>query len=300
MTVPLVTNALTVGDANRSFGQIHCIDCKDSKFLFNCRDCRHCLFCANLEGKEYHVFNKPVSPEEYEAALAELELTARRRLEDTLAGYQDFLRDQPMPHAYMNGSTESTGNYLFDCKDANQSFECSSCEDIVLCVGLTKGRQCVDGSGYGVGIESSAQFVNVGAQAKNVVNCVDCWGDVSDLAYSVFCEESSNLFGCVGLRQKEYCIFNKQYSKSEYLKLRAQIQKHLHEREIWGTFFPSLFSSFAYNRSAAQDFMALSDVQAAMVKYMWDEADDMIKPSQLLKDGDRPPDERFSEVPTRP
>lgn len=36
-----------------------------------------------------------------------------------------------------------------------------------------------------------------------------------------------NCFGCVGLKQKQYCIFNKQYTKEEYEKLVPQIITHM-------------------------------------------------------------------------
>ncbi len=40
-------------------------NCSDSSFLLNCRSCRNCFACVNLQQKEYHIFNKPYSPEEY-------------------------------------------------------------------------------------------------------------------------------------------------------------------------------------------------------------------------------------------
>ena len=45
--------------------------------------------------------------------------------------------------------------------------------------------------------------------------------------YSFFTINSSNLFGCVGLRNKQYCILNKQYTKEEYEKLVPKIIEHM-------------------------------------------------------------------------
>jgi hypothetical protein len=40
---------------------------------------------------------------------------------------------------------------------------------------------------------------------------------------------SSNLFGCIGLRGKEYCILNKQYTKEEYEALVPKIIEKMKE-----------------------------------------------------------------------
>ena len=44
--------------------------------------------------------------------------------------------------------------------------------------------------------------------------CYDCL----DTYFSYDCHNCSNIFGCAGLRNKSYCIFNKQYSKDDYLQ----------------------------------------------------------------------------------
>lgn len=41
------------------------------------------------------------------------------------------------------------------------------------------------------------------------------------------CFYSSDIFGCIGLRNKQYCIFNKQYTKEEYEKLVPKIIEHM-------------------------------------------------------------------------
>ena len=42
-------------------------------------------------------------------------------------------------------------------------------------------------------------------------------------------ENCNNLFGCIGLRNKSYCIFNKQYTKDEYETTVANIITHMQE-----------------------------------------------------------------------
>jgi hypothetical protein len=71
------------------------------------------------------------------------------------------------------------------------------------------------------------------------------------------CLESQDCFGCVGLRRKQYCILNMQYSKSDYLHLKEKIIAQMQARGEFGELFPMTFSPFAYNHSYAQQFFPL-------------------------------------------
>ncbi|MDD3687965.1 MAG: hypothetical protein PHE56_14545, partial [Bacteroidales bacterium] len=87
---------------------------------------------------------------------------------------------------------------------------------------------------------------------KNVFGVFMAYGENN--YYCNFCEYCKNCFGCVGLRRKEYCIFNKQYTKEEYEQLFAKIIKKMQETDEWGEFFPISISQVAYNESVAQDY----------------------------------------------
>jgi hypothetical protein len=76
--------------------------------------------------------------------------------------------------------------------------------------------------------------------------------------YCDHCHDSQNLFGCIGLRNKSYCIFNKQYTKEEYENIVARIITHMQEtKERWEFFHPSL-SPFWYNETVAQEYYPLT------------------------------------------
>lgn len=288
---------------------IHCHDCKklrwsefcrgceDSWFLSHCSNCSHCLFCSGLEGKNYHIFNRPVSKEGFEKALGEWSLNARPRVELAQEQFSEFLVDKPIPHIFSDNPESSSGNCLWGCHQAHHCFDCFDSENIYHCHALRDANNCVDGFAFGEGLSDSAQFVQVGDGATRLINCIECWGDVTDLAYCTFCEKSSNLFGCVGLRNREYCIFNKQQSKKRYLRLKSDIIEHLKTRAVWGKFFPASFSGFAYNQSSADEYMPLSRIPAKMMGFRWDDQLEFIRPSELLGGTEQAPDRRFSEIP---
>ena len=66
-----------------------------------------------------------------------------------------------------------------------------------------------------------------------------------------------HLFGCIGLKNKEYCIFNKHYTKLEYEKLVGKIVEHMQTSDERGEFFHPSLSPFPYNDTVAQEHMPL-------------------------------------------
>jgi len=80
------------------------------------------------------------------------------------------------------------------------------------------------------------------------------WSD-NNIYYSMNCfHNNANLFGCIGLRNKSYCIFNKQYTKQEYEVQVAKIITHMIETKERGEFFHPSLSPFGYNETVAQEY----------------------------------------------
>ena len=272
-------------------------NCKDSWFLKNCHDCRDCLFCTNLKGKRFHVFNQPVTEEVFRKTVADWDFGSRAKVELARERFVRFLADKPVPHLFTDDPSTTSGNYLHESTKAFNCYECFDSTNLLDCNNLFEAEHCLEGFGLGEKLENCAQFVSVGGAAKNVINCIECWGNVSDLMYCSHCEDSRHLFACVGLRGKEYCIFNKQYSKSDYESLRTSIVNFLKERRIWGRFFPAQFSGHAYNNSSANLYMPLTKVTAKMMGFDWDDSDAFLSPSELLsKDSSG---ELYQDVPAK-
>ena len=74
------------------------------------------------------------------------------------------------------------------------------------------------------------------------------------MVYCISCFGSHDCFGCVGLRNKSYCILNTQYTKEEYEELVPRIIIHMMKNGEWGEFFPSSMSPFGYNETVATEY----------------------------------------------
>ena len=79
----------------------------------------------------------------------------------------------------------------------------------------------------------------------------------------------SDLFGCVGLKKKQYCIFNKQYTQTEYERLREKIIQHMQKTSEYGELFPVQYSPFGYNETAAQEYFTLNKADVERNGWKW-------------------------------
>jgi len=75
-----------------------------------------------------------------------------------------------------------------------------------------------------------------------------------DLFYCDNCHGCKNCFGCVGLRKKEYCILNKQFTRQEYEEFLPSIISHMTSTQEWGEFFPIEKSIFPYEDTLAAEY----------------------------------------------
>jgi hypothetical protein len=106
--------------------------------------------------------------------------------------------------------------------------------------------------------------------------------ELNTVSYSDFCLSSSYIFGGVSLRNKQYCILNKQYTKEDYESLVPRIIKHMNDMPYidpkgriyrYGEFFPPDLSPFAYNETIAQEYFPLTKDQAEAQGYRWKDPD---------------------------
>ena len=72
-----------------------------------------------------------------------------------------------------------------------------------------------------------------------------------NLYYCVFCGDCSFCLGCIGLRNRSYCILNKQYTKEErYTKVNEIFTQMEKDWQLW-EFFPASMNPFYFNDTAA-------------------------------------------------
>ena len=245
-------------------------NCSDCWFSENLTGCRNCFLCTNLSRKEYYYMNQPLSKEEYE-----------KRLKEFKGSYSNFEKAKEILnklkkeriHKYANivNSENSTGDFIENSKN------CLDCYD------LNGSQDC--------------RYVMVGVEIKDVYDCSNMYvkpelnyqvlGTIGTyhVAFTLYAFHSQNvlyseqifhskdLFGCAGLKRKQYCIFNKQYTKEQYEELVPKIIEHMKKTGEWGQFYPVKYAPHCYNETLANEYYPLSKEEVLKRGWYWHEED---------------------------
>ncbi len=73
--------------------------------------------------------------------------------------------------------------------------------------------------------------------------------------YSYFLERCSFCFGCIGLKNREYYIYNKPYTQADWYQKVAEICRDMQAVGTLGEFFPARLCPFSYEDSLAAVMM---------------------------------------------
>jgi len=266
----------------------YCVDCENSQNLYFCKDCvncQDCIGCAGLRNKQYHIFNKPHTKEEYEEKKRELNLDSRSNLEDVREKSRKIWLSMPVKH--INGSHNSavSGDYIYNSKNVYKTYIARNCEDCKYLqnVHLNPGaRDSMDYSFFGKGAELVYESTSCGIDVSDIRFSAFVYPSSQRISYSVMAHSCEDCFGCVGLRSKHYCILNKQYTKEEYEELVPKIIEHMknmpyedsQERTYaYGEFFPPEFSPFGYNETVAQEYFPKTKQESEKEGWPWLDAE---------------------------
>ncbi len=261
------------------------VQCSESFNLYLCKSCvgcNDCIACVNLRGKKHHIFNKPETKEAYEKKMREFNLGSHNALESLKTKAHAFWKQFPVRYMYGTKNLNCTGDYISNSKNVNRSFIVKDGENIRYSSHIQHGptKDCYDYSVWGDKAELVYESAVVGLGVSNMRFCFECWNEVMDAEYSLYSSSSSHIFGCVGIKKKQHCILNKQYSENEYHTLREKIIKDMDERPFidksghvyrYGEFLPPLFSPFPYNHTNAQDYFPLSKGECLAQGYVYKE-----------------------------
>ena len=236
----------------------------NSFFLKYCKNLQDCIGCVNLRNKNRCILNVQYSKEEYDKKKKELDFGSYKKLCEFENSYDKFVLSFPKKYASIIKSTNVTGDNVMNAKNAKHCFDIcygGSVEDSKYLIHCVNAKDCYDVYGGGEGdliYESFDAGIEVSRELFAIIthSCLDTF-------YTYMCFSSKNLFGCIGLRGKQYCILNKQYSKEEYEKLVPKIIEQMSAVPYtdkkgrvykYGEFFPSELSPFAYNETIAQEY----------------------------------------------
>ena len=277
--VELSYESVEIENCYKTFFSIYCDDSNGIWFSRDLTGCTDCFGCVNLRSKQYYIFNKPYTKEAYFEELAKMRLDTFSGLEQARKRAYAFW--QLYPYKFFHGvqNVNVSGECIHNAKNVFLSYDVEDIEDSKFCHDVSLGvKDSYDFSNWGDKVERMYEVYGSGEGCKDVKFTVHCWPAISDVEYSIECHSSSNLFACVGLKKKSYCIFNKQYTPEEYFALRGKIIRHMDEMPYtdskgriyrYGEFFPPEFSPFSYQETIAQDYFPETKAGAKEKGYNW-------------------------------
>jgi len=265
-----------------------CHDCATSYFLTDCKGCTDCIGCTNLRNKSNYIFNEPYEKQEYEKIKNELGLNTYSGVKNFREKYTEFLKNKPRKFAEIIQAVNSTGSYMKNVKNCKSCFHSYDAEDNKYGVHIWRNaKDTMDCDTAGRGVSRIYNSINAGIDNSNLICDALCWS-CTFVEYSMYCFNSNNCFGCVGLRKKNYCILNKEYGKDEYEKIVDQIKNELKERGEYGQFFPSNLSCFGYNETPAYEQFPINKNEASEKGYKWEDTERGTYGKETLKKEELP------------
>ncbi|MFA5750680.1 MAG: hypothetical protein WC898_00090 [Candidatus Paceibacterota bacterium] len=235
--------------------------------------------CSNLRNKKYCIRNKKYEREEYIEEIIKLNLSSSDSIDDCKKEFEEMKANVSIhKFTHIVKSIDSDGDYISNSKNVHNCFLVQG-ENLKNCWRTSGGiKDCFDVSGsirneliYESSVAADNSYMSkFYTHSKYLNNC----------HYLYLCSNSSNLFGCIGLKNKQYCILNKQYTKEEYEELVPKIIKHMNDMPYidskgriykYGEFFPPELSPFCYNETIAQEYFPLTKEEAIKQGYRWKE-----------------------------
>jgi hypothetical protein len=248
-----------------------CERCSQSAFLLNCRGCTHCFLCTNLDKKQYCFLNQQFSKKEYEEKLKTFDLGDRRTRAQAIEAFEKLKKENPSTAPVIVNSEDCTGTGIANSKNCHECYDVRETRDCRYLFNVMKYSDGVDC--YSGGRDSELVYEATSTSASyNSRFCVRVTYS-RDVDYSMFSRSCENLFGCIGLQNQKFCIFNKKYSPDEYEKLKSKIIEHAQKSGEWGEFFPISISPFAYNETIAQEYFPLREEVAKSLDLRWKKDD---------------------------
>ncbi len=268
------------GDVNRVFFSYDSDESVSSAFLYVCKNMIDSLGCINLRNKSYYIFNQPYSKEEYIKERAKYDFGSFKALTEFKEEFKEFIGQYPRRQGSIFKSIDVVGDNIINAKNVYMGFDIfGNVQDSKYVMHAIEARDIYDAYGAGGNLSNAYEVVDTGLEATQNLFAVFTH-TCQNVHYTYACHNSKDLFGCVGLRNKQYCILNKQYTKEEYEALVLKIIEHMNTMPYidskgrtykYGEFFPSEISPFAYNETITQEYFPLTKQQVIEKGYRFKE-----------------------------
>jgi len=254
-------------NAYKNIGSVFCFECQDIWFSFDCRNCSNAIGCSGLRHKKYHIFNSPVTKEEYERFVAGNLNGSRKKFWEIKKKSEDSWKKFPQRALFMERSLNCMGNVIKDSRNCHEVYNTEKSENSAYLFFNLDMKDSIDVTSVWNGELLYELLAGVTALSKVLCS----WQVIdhsSDINYSGVIVNSNNCFGCSNMKKGEYSILNKKYSPEEYKTFVEKIKNHMDDMSYvdkkgriykYGDFFPYEISPFSYSETVANEYFPLNE-----------------------------------------
>lgn len=253
-------------ECSHTFFSQHCEGCLQVAFCLACVNCQDCFGCTNLKGKRWYFLNEPLTEEEYRRRLASIDLGDGAVVEAWKTKIRnEYWRNAPRRACHNPQSEDVYGDDHWNSRDVSgisiyegervhQCFASVKSKDSIGITSCLEAERCVNSAWIRHGYENRMSLM--------------CNHSI-DVEYSELLESCEHCFGCIGLVNKSYCIFNTQYTEAEYWLFVDKIKTAMLDRGEYGRYFPYDCSPFACNLSHASIVFPVTKEEADQRRARW-------------------------------
>jgi len=277
----LCAECINVKQCAFSHHLFECVICTGCAYCYDCQSCDHCFGCSNLRHKQYCIFNEQLTKKQYEERMRALDTSLWSIATQQERMWIETMQQRSIHRAIVMEQCEaSSGDHLFQCKNVRNSYYVFESEDCAYCYDCGDLKTSIDAlEPFHGELQYETNGCNLGYSLCGCSKSYECKHSL----YCEYCFSCSDCFGCFGLRNKRFCILNKQYTKDEYENLVHRIITHMKSAQEWGEFFPISISPFAYNETAAQEYFPLTKEEVLNRGWKWrDQTDEMPKVDKII------------------
>ncbi|EKE26696.1 MAG: hypothetical protein ACD_4C00189G0002 [uncultured bacterium (gcode 4)] len=243
-----------------------------SRYIFNSNNvwfsrnliwCSECIFCENLENKSYCINNVELEKEEY-----------FKKKEWILSKKKEFLDwYKKWSINWINIWNQNVSwNFIFYSENIENwyfAYQIKNWRNILMWWGTKNNENVYDVfTGWSIWNQDLYAVTSAGANSSKLYCCAHI-SFSSNLYYSYFLESCSFCIGCIWLKNKSYCILNKQYSQDEWNILTDKIFAQMEIDWVLWNYFPADMNPFYFNDTMASIVWNFSKEEIIKDGYMW-------------------------------
>ena len=224
------------------------INSSNIRFSSNLTGCRDCIGCNDLQNVSYYINNREYTKDEYEKYRTMM-MQKTQLFEEKYSAVSNISLNAWSKNVQWNGILFSS-----DIENGYYVTRAAKWRNLVLITGENSDSHLYDCCDTGI---NAVDFYWVQAGWTNANNyyCVSQCESCFNIYYSYYLHNCSYCIGCVGLKNKSYCIFNKEYSKEEREQKANEIFASMDAAGTLGQFFPWSMNPFYFNDTAAHMIM---------------------------------------------